>query len=259
MLPYKTSSLLSLGVVHGFFSRYGGVSAAPFDALNTSFTEGDDPDAVLHNRQHVLQTLHLENSSLVTVHQVHGTNVLYIGSIQQVNAAIDTEADALVTDVPGIVLGVQTADCAPIMLHDPEKRRVAAVHAGWKGAFLGVAEKVVQTLIDMGSDPRAMQAIIGPCIHQESYGVSADFRQQFVNKDTTYAAFFRNVEAEGCFFDLPGFLKYRLQAMHVKNVEVLPYDTYADRAFFSFRRAQEETKGLCGRQISVIALLNSCG
>ncbi|MDR2416931.1 MAG: peptidoglycan editing factor PgeF [Holosporales bacterium] len=256
MSLYKTSSLFPPGIVYGFFGRNGGVSAAPYDTLNTSFLVGDDTNNVLCNRQRVLQALRLGDGPLATVCQVHGTDVLYVKTPQEAATALKTDADALITDVPGIALGIQTADCAPILLYDPQKHRIAAIHAGWKGAFLGIAEKTVQALIEMGSDSAALVAAIGPCIYQQSYSVSAGFRRQFLEKDTTYEVFFHASTAEDFLFDLPGFVLSRLRAIGVEAVDVVQSDTYMDPSFFSFRRAKQETNGVCGRQLSVIALAN---
>ncbi|MDR0406563.1 MAG: peptidoglycan editing factor PgeF [Holosporales bacterium] len=249
---YKTAHLFpNSECIHGFFGRSGGVSPAPYDTLNASFSVGDDSTNVAQNREHLLQALLINTYTLATVNQVHGTCVLYIQSQQDAKKGLTTDADALVTDVPGVVLGVLTADCAPILLYDEKKHRIGAIHAGWKGAFLGIVEETIRILKKMGSDPSDIIAAIGPCIQQESYPVSAGFRRNFLEKEATWKEFFQEQPAKEYRFDLSRFLYSRLAAVGVERIEIIREDTYVNPLFFSFRKAQN---GICGRQMSVIAL-----
>jgi YfiH family protein len=244
-------------VEHGFFGRSGGISAGPYSSLNVSFTVGDDVDKVEHNRQRILQMLGCEGFPLATVDQVHGAHVVVVSSREEALCTPVQKADALVTDVPGIALGVMTADCAPILLCDPGAPRIAAVHAGWRGALLGVVEETLRILEAKGSPATSLVAVIGPCIQRASYQVSEAFRHPFLEKNPHWSRFFQESASSVWTFDLPQFLCHRLTELGVKQWEALPIDTYTHTDFFSFRRAQRETQGLCGRQMSVIALKRS--
>ncbi|MDR0661860.1 MAG: peptidoglycan editing factor PgeF [Holosporales bacterium] len=254
-MEYKTSSLFpSSGLVHGFFGRRGGVSLTPYDSLNVSLAVGDVAAQVEENKKKILCACELETSTLATVHQVHGTRVCVVASQEEASRLASEEADALITEVPGIALGMMTADCAPVLLYDPQAQRIAAVHAGWKGAFLGVVEETVRVLQKQGSAPQALYAVIGPCIQQVSYKVSEAFRRLFLEKEPCWDTFFSGQDSLSLFFNLPGFLHHRLLQLGVTQIEVFREDTYAHPDFFSFRRAREETQGVCGRQLSLIAL-----
>lgn len=242
------------GIRHGFFTREGGVSEGCYASLNCGYGSGDRPEHVDENRARAAARLGLAPDRLVTVYQVHGTTVAPVGTPWSRDAA--PRADALVTATPGIALGILTADCAPVLFADPLARVVAAAHAGWKGAFTGVAEATLAAMVEHGARPGRVVAAIGPCIAQPSYEVGPEFRERFVAEDPANAAFFVPSPRPGhARFDLPGYLERRLARAGVRTVLRAAGDTAADDArFFSYRRTVLDGGGAYGRGLSAIAI-----
>jgi len=240
------------GVAHGFFGRQGGVSGGIFASLNCGPGSGDDGAAVAENRKRAREALGA--GQLVTLYQIHSADSV------TVDAAWDTgkgpRADAMATKVPGIALGILTADCAPVLLADAEAKVIGAAHAGWKGALTGVIESALVAMEELGAERGRIAAAIGPCIAQANYEVGPEFEQRFRQADSTNDRFFALADRAGHFrFDLKAFVVHRLREAGIGNVEGLYADTYAREAeFFSFRRATHRGETNYGRQISAIAL-----
>lgn len=239
------------GVRHGFFTRREGVSEGIYASLNCGLGSGDAPERVRENRARAMARLGVPAAPLCTPHQVHGTGVVRIEAAWA--ASERPRADAVVTDRPGLALGVLTADCAPLLLADPAARVVGAAHAGWKGALAGVVEAVVAAMAALGAEPAHICAAIGPCILQASYEVGPEFPGPFLAQDRASEAFF--APAAGRYrFDLPGYLCRRLAACGIAAHHVAE-DTCADAArFFSYRRTCKEGGGDYGRLLSAIVL-----
>lgn len=239
---------------HGFFTRNGGVSSGIFDSLNCGFGSGDAPAAVAENRARCMRRLDLPAESLVTVYQVHSPTVMTVEKPWHHGAA--PKADALVTRVPGIALGILTADCAPVLLCDPDAQVIGAAHAGWKGAFGGVIESTVDAMAALGARPQRIVAAIGPHISHRSYEVGAEFRDRFLEQDPGHDFYFAPSRRAGHWlFDLGGYVETRLTGTGVEIVQRTPHDTLteADR-FFSYRRATLQGEPDYGRGLSAIAL-----
>jgi polyphenol oxidase len=233
---------------HGFFTRQGGVSAGPFASLNCSLSGTDDPANVRHNRALVAAQFNIAPDHLLGLKQVHGAAVVTVTAPWA--AGVGPVADAMVTSVPGIALGIITADCAPVLFADEANRVVGAAHAGWRGALAGVLEATVEAMRALGA--QTIRAVIGPCIQQPSYEVSADLRDPVLARDPRDARFFIQGRPERWQFDLPGYCAARLQATGV-TPETLPLDTCAEEQdFFSHRRRTLRGEGAIGHQISVI-------
>lgn len=234
---------------HGFFGRAGGVSMGPVAGLNCGFGAGDDPAAVASNRRLAADTV-LVGAALVSVHQVHSPSAVVVERPWGDDAR--PQADALVTRLSGIVLGIVTADCAPVLMADPASGVVAAAHAGWRGAHGGVIEATVAAMEGLGARPSAIVAAIGPTIAQASYEVDAPFRANFSAAD---ARFFSAGSAGHWQFDLPGYIAARLMACGITRIGACARDTYADsQGYFSYRRATHRGEPTYGRQISLIAV-----
>ena len=161
-----------LGVRHGFFTRQGGVSEGPFASLNCSLSGRDNRDSVMENRARVAAALGAPLPSLVGLFQVHGTVAVAVEAPWAAGAG--PHADAMVTDRPGIVLGIVTADCAPVLFADREAGVIGAAHAGWRGAVAGILEATLAAMARLGADPSRVVAAVGPCISQDLYEVGAD-------------------------------------------------------------------------------------
>lgn len=234
---------------HGFFTRVGGVSAGHFASLNCSLSGADDPALVTENRARVQRALGATH--LLGVHQVHGAAV--ITATAAWTPGQGGRADAMVTSVPGLALGVITADCTPVLLHDAAAGVVGAVHAGWRGAVAGVLEATVAAMQALGATPRGIAAAIGPCIRQPSYEVGADLRDAVLAQTPGGAGFFAAGRPGHWRFDLAGYCAHRLAG--VGQVETIDADTFAEPArFFSHRRRTHAGGHPIGHQISAIVL-----
>ena len=256
MTGITAASLADLpGLRHAFLTRQGGVSAGPFASLNLGQRSGDDPANVATNRQRAAALLGGTADRLVTARQVHSATCLAVTEPWAPDAP--PEADALATDRPGLLLGVLTADCAPVLLADPEARVVGAAHAGWRGALSGVVEATVATMRRLGADPQRIRAAVGPCIARESYEVGPEFEQRFLAEDPASARHFTPADGtDRRLFDLKAYVADRLRRAGVAQPEVLPHDTCTDEArFFSFRRTTKRGEQRFGVQVSVVGLL----
>ncbi len=241
------------GVRHGFFTREGGVSSGIYASLNCGIGSNDDRALVLENRARVTTALGAPAEKLVTPYQVHGTTTVNVTEVWLPGEG--PKADAVVTSVPGIVLGVGSADCGPILLADGEAGVIGAAHSGWRGALAGISESAIAAMVKLGADRKRIVAVLGPTISQPNYEVGAEVRDQFVSVDADYARFFVPSAREAHFqFDLPGVIVARLTAAGVKASSV-DLCTYADEArFFSFRRTTHRGEADYGRQLSGIML-----
>lgn len=243
------------GVAHGFLGRRGGVSAGEVAGLNVGPSDprlaGDDAGAVAANRARAVAAV-LPGARLVTVYQVHSADCVVAGEWED---AERPHADALVSDRPGLLLGILTADCAPVLLADGQAGVIGAAHAGWKGALGGVIESTVAAMVGLGARREAIHAAIGPCIAQASYEVDAAFAERFATSGGIRGDCFAPGKAGHWQFDLSGYVARRLDGAGVGLVEQMGLDTYQDaRRFFSFRRATHLGQAAYGRQISLIGL-----
>ena len=242
------------GLRHGFFGRAAGVSEGIYASRNVGFGSRDDPVKIAENRRRCQIDLHPDAPPLATVYQYHSADVVRVDTPWDHGQA--PRADALVTDRPGIVLGVLAADCAPILLADPEAGVIGAAHAGWPGALKGVAEATVDAMVALGARVSAIVAVIGPRIGANSYETGPEFRDRFVANDTANADLFTPAERPGHnYFDLGGYVARRLSTRGVGSVVLAPHDTLSnDAEFFSYRRSCHRAEPDYGRQLSAILL-----
>ena len=239
-------------VPHGFLGRRGGVSEGVMWGLNTGLGSGDDPAAIAENRRRAIDAV-LAGADLATVHQVHSAGVVEVRAPWPHEAR--PKADAMVTNRPNLLRGVLTADCAPVLLGDPDARVVGAAHAGWKGALAGVTDAAIAAMERLGAERERISAAVGPCIAQDSYEVDEAFRARFLEEDAANERFFAPGPAGKPHFDLPGYVRHRLLAAGIGAVETLRLDTYADPdRFYSYRRSTHRREPSYGRQISLIGL-----
>jgi len=245
-----TSAFLSRP--HGFFTRRGGVSTGPYASLNCSLSGQDAPEAVQENRALVARHLGTAPPCLVGLTQVHGIGVAVVRTPWDYSAG--PQADAMVTDRPGVALGIVTADCAPVLLEDRRARVVGAVHAGWRGAVAGVLEATIEAMVELGARPASIAAAIGPCIRQPSYEVGPDLRDAVLAHDGRDARYFAAGDrGDRWQFDLAGYCRMRLGP--IGGIDVIDADTFADAdRFFSHRRRTLAGGGPIGHQISAIML-----
>ncbi len=241
------------GVAHGFLGRRGGVSTGDFAGLNVGLGSEDDRAAVIRNRQLAADAV-LPGAQLVTAYQVHSADVVTVTAPWMDDAR--PHADAMVTDRPGLLLGILTADCAPLLFADRAAGVIGAAHAGWKGALGGVAQNTLAAMERLGARRADIAVAIGPTIAQPSYEVDEDFRERFVAADQANARHFaKGARADHNQFDLPGYLAAQLTAAGVARIENLALDTYAAPGrFFSYRRSVHRGEPGYGRQIALIGL-----
>ncbi len=239
---------------HGFFSREGGHSSGLFASLNCGMGSGDDRVTVRKNRAIVAAALGVAEPRLLTAHQHHSADAVTVTEVWPAEAR--PKADAMVTDVPEIALGVLTADCAPILFADREARVIGAAHAGWKGALAGVTGRTLAAMEALGATRARIVAVIGPTISQVAYEVGPEFPERYLEDDARNARFFKpSSRPHHAMFDLPGYLAARLQAEGAGEVVNLAICTFGDETrFFSYRRATHRRERDYGRQISAIAL-----
>ena len=249
LTPAFTASNLK-GARHGFFGRQGGVSTGIYATLNAGTGSNDDADAVRTNRARIADAMQVARTHLIGVHQIHSPTAVFVYAPW---SGERPQADALVTKTPGLAVSVLTADCAPVLMIDAEAGVIAAAHAGWKGAIGGVLESTVALMREHGATQ--ISAAIGPCIHQRSYEVGAEFRDRFISENINYDHFFVAGRDAKFHFDLPAFCAARLADTGVNDIEIAPLDTYAEEPLlFSHRRSVHRREDGYGRNCAAIAL-----
>ena len=240
------------GLPHGFLARRGGVSTGLYAGLNVGLGSDDDMAAILENRRRAVEAVRF-GARLVTLHQVHSADAIGVTAPFPDDAR--PPADALVADRPGLLLGVLTADCTPVLLADAQAGVIGAAHAGWKGALGGVTDSVIAGMEGLGASRDRIVAAIGPVIARVSYEVDDGFARRFEAADPANERFFSPGREGHRQFDLEAYVAARLAAAGIGRVELLGLDTYADPdRFFSFRRATHRGEPGYGRQISLIGL-----
>lgn len=236
---------------HGFFTRQGGASSGVFASLNCGIGSTDQRDSVLINRSRIAAFFDFDADALITVHQTHSADAI------AVNAPSETpqKADGIATNTAGLVLGVLSADCQPVLFSDPKNGVIGAAHAGWKGALDGILEATIETMIGLGAERDQIIAAIGPSISQRAYEVGPEFLDRFVEDDPANTCFFANGAEDRYQFDLIGFGLQRLRAADIKSASWTGHCTYSDPdRFFSYRRSCHAGEADYGRHMSAISL-----
>ncbi len=251
MLDITASSLLD-GATHGFLGRAGGISKGIYAGLNIGLGSDDDRDTIMENRRCATDGV-LPGGTLVTVHQIHSADVVTVTEPLPLDQR--PQADAMVTDQPNLLLGILTADCVPVLFHDPEAKVIGAAHAGWKGAIAGVTDNVITAMEKLGASRDHIACAIGPCIAQPSYEVDAAFRARFLDADAANDRFFAPGKPDHFQFDIEDYVAARLQAAGMTKIDKLGLDTYAlEHRYFSYRRSCHRGEAGYGRQISLIGM-----
>ncbi|MEM8569757.1 MAG: peptidoglycan editing factor PgeF [Pseudomonadota bacterium] len=251
-LEFMTSK--SLGPVrHAFFTRRGGASSGVYSGLNCGPGSSDQKEAVKFNRQRAAKVMGVEPDMLLSLHQIHSKVVVEAGAE---GWSERPKGDAAVTSVAGIALTVLTADCAPVLLADPQTGVIGAAHAGWRGARAGVLEETVDAMVRIGASRHRILAVVGPTISQRNYEVSQEFYEDFVVEDERTTRFFVNGRTrEKYLFDLPGYVLWCLREANIASAEWVGACTYEDPdRFYSYRRSTHRGEPDYGRLIAAIAL-----
>jgi len=250
------AQLLALdGIRHGFFTREGGVSGGLYASLNGGVGSNDAAADVAENRARMAAAVGVEPHRLVTAYQIHSPQVVVAETPWPAEAR--PRADAIVTRMRALAIGVTTADCGPVLLADPDARVIGAAHAGWRGALSGVVEAAVEAMERLGAERRHIRAALGPMIRQPNYEVGPDLIARFAAEDPASHRFFAPAEREGhALFDLAGYIAARLTRAGIRQIEDVGLCTYGDAArFYSFRRTTHRAEPDYGRHVNAIALV----
>ena len=255
MLQASTLAALA-GIRHAFFTRDGGVSDGLYASLNGGPGSADAPANVSENRARMAAMLGVRPHCLLTAYQIHSPDVVTVE--RPWSADERPRADAIVTRIPGLAIGITTADCGPVLFADAAAGVIGAAHAGWRGAATGVLEATIAAMERCGADRTCMVAALGPMIRQPNYEVGPEFVARFAAEDASNGRFFQpSPRPEHALFDLPGYIAARLARAGVTRVEDVGHCTYADAArFFSYRRSTHRREPDYGRHINAIALAN---
>lgn len=238
---------------HAFFTREGGVSKGLYQTLNCGFGSDDNPDHVTENRRRAADALHVDPACLITPYQIHSADVVTVEAPWDRAGA--PKADGMVTDRPGIALGILTADCAPVLFADGVAGVIGACHAGWRGALTGITGETLTAMENLGARHDRIAAVIGPCIAQASYQVGPEFQAEFVSTDPANAVHFLPDEDGRHRFDLAGYLLDRLKDDGIADAHWVGLDNCAeDDRLFSYRRSTLAGEPDFGRGLSAIVL-----
>jgi len=242
------------GVRHGFFTRSGGVSHGVYATLNGGTGSNDAPDNVTENRARMAIALGVTPDRFLTAYQIHSPDVVVVEEPWTHDRR--PRADAIVTRLPRLAIGVSTADCGPLLFADAEAHVIAAAHAGWRGALAGVIEAAIAAMEKLGAERSRIATALGPTIRQPNYEVGSEFVERFLAADADNKRFFKPSTSSGhAMFDLGGYIAERLQRAGITNFEDLGLCTYAEpERFFSYRRTTKLGEPDYGRHINAIAL-----
>ena len=236
----------------GFFTSVGGVSKNNFSSLNCSLNSGDDTRKVKKNISIALKKLDLVDKKLKLIKQIH-SNKIHI--INKKNYKKKLIGDGLITKEKNLVLGVLTADCAPIFLFDIKNKVICCLHSGWKGTLLNITKRCIEKLKVRDNHINNLVAIVGPCIGLSSYEVDKSFKYKFIKKNYNYSKFFKEKNKNKDLFNLRGIINYQLKSEGIKNIHNIRRDTYKDdNFFFSHRKSKNVNKISTGRMINIISL-----
>ena len=239
-------------IKHGFFNRVGGKSNGIYKSLNCGPGSRDKKINVIKNLSIVKNRICKSSKDIYLLHQMHSNKFIFLKNYPKNSKKL--KADAIITNVVKLPIAVLTADCAPILLYDKHKNMIAAIHAGWKGAFKGIVPKVINFMIKKGCKKNHITAVVGPCISQKSYNIGEDFKKKFLRKNKKNSIFFKR-RKDILYFDLSNYIKHQLKLMNISKIDAINIDTFDKKNnFFSARRSLNSNHGDYGRNISLIMI-----
>ena len=240
-------------VFHGFFNKTGGKSSGIYKSLNCGLGSSDKKDKIKENLKIVRNKIGQNLKNIFLLHQMHSNKFIFIDKNFKYKQK-KIKADAIITDQQKLPIAVLTADCAPILLYDSKKKMIAAIHAGWKGAYKNIIQKVVNFMLKKGCKQKNIIAAIGPCIGRSSYEVKENFKKKFLKRDKKNEIFFNN-KKDMIHFDLPNYVKFQLKLNKITNIDLKNIDTFIKRNnLFSARQALKSGHDDYGRNISIIMI-----
>ena len=251
MIKSKKLSKIS-NLKHGFFNSNGGISKNIYRSLNCGPGSKDKLSNVKKNLEIVKKRIKKSAKDIFLLNQIHSNKFIYIDEKYQYKSK--PKVDAVITNQKNLPIAILTADCAPVLICDHQTKMIAAVHAGWRGAYKGIVDRVIKFMIKKGSKPQNITAVIGPSISIDNYEVQSDFKNKFLKKDSRNKIFFRE-KNKRLYFDLSNYVKSILLKNKIKNIEKIKIDTFdLKNKFFSARRALSLKHNDYGRNISIIML-----
>ena len=240
-------------ISHGFFNRNGGKSIGIYSSLNCGPGSNDNIKKIKENLKIVKDKISKKSKNIFLLNQVHSNKFVFIDKNFKFGKK-KIKADAVITNQAKIPIAVLTADCVPILLYDNKKNIVAAIHAGWKGAFKGIINNVINFMVEKGCKKNNIFAAIGPCIGRNNYNVKDDFKKKFLKKDKKNKIFF-SYRNKIIHFDLSNFVRSQLKLNQITNIDMKNIDTFNKKNnFFSARRALRLKHDDYGRNISIIMI-----
>ncbi len=241
------------GIKHGFFNKVGGKSKGIYQSLNCGPGSKDNKIDIKKNLRIVLNKFNKTSKKIFLVHQIHSNKFIFIDKKFKNNKK-KIKADAIITNQKKIPIGILTADCVPILIYDNNSKMIAAIHAGWKGAYKEIINKVIKFMINKGCKSKNIHAVIGPSICQRSYNVKRNFLKKFLKKDKKNKIFFKNIK-KVIYFDLPRYIKTQLKSNKISTIDHINIDTFKEKNnFFSARRSLRLKHDDYGRNISIIMI-----
>ena len=240
-------------ISHGFFNRSGGKSNGIYKSLNCGPGSKDKIKNIKENLKIVKKKIAKKSKNIYLLNQVHSNKFVFLNRNFKSNYK-KIKADAVITNLARLPIAVLTADCVPILLYEKKKNMIAAIHAGWKGAFKGIIKNVINFMLKKGCNKNNIIAAIGPCIGRASYNVKEDFKKKFIQKNKNNKIFFSR-KKNRIYFDLPNFVKSQLKSNKITNIDMRNVDTFPNKNnFFSARQALRSKHDDYGRNISIIMI-----
>ena len=237
---------------HGFFTRLDGLSKKQYRSLNCSFSNDDDKKNVNENRLIAIKNLNLNKKKLILISQTHSSKVI---RITKNNLDKDIKADGVITSLNNVVLGILTADCAPVIIYDDKNKFVCNLHSGWKGSLNNISQTAIKLFDKYQIKRKNLTAIVGPCLGVKNYEVDKNFQRIFIEKNIKYTKFFRYKNKKKSYFNLRALINYQLSELGLKKIYNINRDTYSSESlFFSHRRATHKGQKTTGRLINLISL-----
>ena len=237
---------------HGFFTRLNGLSKKQFKSLNCSSSNDDDKKNVYGNRLIAIKNLNLNKKKLILIKQTHSSKII---RITKNNLYKNIEADGVITSLNDVVLGILTADCAPVIIYDNNNKFVCNLHSGWKGSLNNISQKAIKLFDKYQVKRKNLIAIVGPCLGVKNYEVDKNFEKKFIKKDFRYTKFFQYKNKQKSYFNLRALINFQLSELGLKQIYNINRDTYSnDNLFFSHRRATHKGQKTTGRLINLISL-----
>jgi len=237
---------------HGFFTRLDGLSKKQFRSLNCSSSNDDDKKNVVENRLIAIKNLNLNKKKLILITQTHSSKVI---RITKNNLDNNLKADGVITSLNNVVLGILTADCAPVIIYDDKNKFVCNLHSGWKGSLNNISQTAIKLFDKYQIKRKNLTAIVGPCLGVKNYEVDKNFQRMFIKKNIKYTKFFRYKNKKKSYFNLRALINYQLTELGLKKIYNINRDTYSsEKLFFSHRRSTHKGEKTTGRLINLISL-----